>query len=80
MIIDGNKWIHFELLNDTGKTQVWSCVNKSSGIDLGTIQWYGAWRQYTFLVGRGSEYNNGCLDAISQFLTRLNKTHRIEIV
>jgi len=78
MIIDlGNKYIQFELLNDTGKTQVWSCVNKSSGKDLGTIQWYGAWRQYTYLVGRNSEYNNGCLETILKFINMLNKEKRI---
>lgn len=78
MIVDvGNKYIWFELLSDTGKTQKWMCVNKSSGFNLGTIQWYGAWRQYTFIPEYGSEYNNGCLDSISGFLTRLSKEKRI---
>ena len=78
MIVDvGNKYIHFELYSDSGKTQRWLCRNKSSQFTLGYIQWYGAWRQYTFMPVEGSEYNNGCLDAISSFLARLNKEKRI---
>ena len=77
MRIDGNKYIWFELLTDTGKTQTWAVVNKASGFHLGNIQWYGAWRQYTFMPVESSEYNNVCLDVICSFLTRLNKEKRI---
>jgi len=35
MIIDGNKYIHFELMEDTGKTQSWIVVNKTHGNNLG---------------------------------------------
>lgn len=78
MIVDnGNKYIRFELLKDTGKTQFWSVVNKSSGSSLGEIQYYWGWRQYTFVPVENSEYNNGCLQSITNFLTRLNKEKRI---
>ena len=77
MIVDGNKYIQFELMSDTGKTQHWICVNKASGSNLGNIQWYGAWRQYTFRPSAETEFNNSCLDSIIAFLNRLNKEKRI---
>ncbi len=78
MIIDGNKYIHFEKAYDTGKTQQWRVINKSSGFNLGLIAWCGAWRQYTFIPSGGTEFNNACLDTISLFISRLNGDKRIK--
>jgi len=75
--IDGNQYICFKLLGDTGKTQSWAVMNKSSHRAIGHISWYGGWRQYTFQPYRNTEYNNACLDAISVFLTKLNSYKRI---
>jgi hypothetical protein len=77
MIIDGNKYIWFELLEDTGKTQSWSVVNKSGGYQLGLILWYNGWRQYVLRPIENTEYNDTCLDTINAFMKRLNKEHRI---
>jgi hypothetical protein len=77
MIIDGNKYIQFELTGDTGKTQHWIVVNKTYGTNLGNISWYSGWRQYTFMPARETEFNDGCLEAIIAFLKRLNKEKRI---
>lgn len=81
MIVDlGNKYIHFELVMEKGKTQLWNVVNKSSGIAIARIGWYGPWRQYIFtpVDGLGSFYNNGCLRTIEEFITRLNKEKKIK--
>ncbi len=78
MIIDGNKYIEFALVHDTGKTQKWNVVNKSSGFNLGDIFWYGSWRQYIFEPSTTTIYNNGCLEVIMNFLTRINKEKKIE--
>jgi hypothetical protein len=48
MRIDGNKYIQFEFMADTGKTQDWLVVNKTYGTNLSNITWYPSWRQYTF--------------------------------
>ena len=77
MIIDCNKYIQFEMLEDTGKTQTWMVVNKTYGTNLGNISWYSAWRQYTFQPAQETEFNNTCLITITEFINRLNKTHRI---
>lgn len=77
MIIEGNKYIDFDLMGDSGKTQTWNVINKTYGTLLGIISWYSSWRQYTFIPSEGTEYNNTCLDTITNFLTRLNKVKRI---
>ena len=77
MIFDGNKYIHFELTEDTGKTQSWIVVNKTSGYHLGLITWYSGWRQYVFRPDGDSEYNYSCLDTINDFIKLLNKEHRV---
>jgi hypothetical protein len=78
LIVDlGNKYIHFEKSYDTGKTQQWRVINKSSGFNLGLIAWNGGWRQYTFLPSENTEFTNGCLETIIKFLNRLNKEKRI---
>jgi len=74
-IDNGNKYIQFELITNTGKTQKWAVVNKSSGYTLAVIQWYGAWRQYVIEFDQpyATTFNNGCLVSIIDFLNRLNK-------
>lgn len=77
MRVDGNKYIWFELMEDTGKTQTWGVVNKSGGYRLGQILWYNGWRQYVFCPDENTDYNNTCLETIMNFLTRLNREKRI---
>ena len=76
MIIEGNKYIYFQLDKDTSKTQSWYVINKSSELIIADICWYGAWRQYTFNPRPNTTYNDGCLEVIIQFITRLNTEKR----
>lgn len=78
-IDNGNKYIHFILRQDTGKTQQWRVENKSSGYTLAIIKWYGAWRQYVIVFDQPFEttFNDGCLKSVIDFLGRLNKEKRI---
>lgn len=76
VINNGNKYIHFELKSDTGKTQRW-LVRTNYQSCLGEICWYSGWRQYVFQPVGYTEYNNGCLQSITDFITRLNKEKRI---
>ena len=72
------KYIYFEKEIDyKGKTERWTVCNNKSHEPLGLIQWCGAWRQYTFEPDDGAIiFNNGCLDTISEFLTKLNNEQR----
>ena len=79
MIIEGNKYIHFELWGDTGKTQLWRVINKSGCYQLGLITWFGSWRQYVFQPVENTEYNNTCLITITNFINHLNKEKRVAL-
>lgn len=63
-----NDYIRFEKVGDTGKTKIWNVVSKKHGNVLGTIKWYGAWRQYTFQPEDSTVFNPECLDTISRFI------------
>jgi hypothetical protein len=78
VIIDGGKYIKFQLLTDDGERQRWLVCNKAKLVNqkLGVIEWYAIWMQYIFMPG-STYFNNTCLDTISAFLSRLNKEKRI---
>lgn len=70
------KWIEFrEIPNPNKKTTMWECWNTSEE-KLGEVYWLNHWRQYVYYSDGFSEYNNGCLTDIADFLTQLNKKQR----
>ena len=62
------KYIRFVKINEKPKTSVWSCLNKSSGTELGTVGWYAPWRQYCFFNRVQAVYSAGCLNDIADFI------------
>lgn len=46
------------------------------GVYLGTIAWWGAWRQYVFFPDTSTIWSIGCLDMITKFLKKMNDRHR----
>ena len=61
-----SKYIEFDKIGDTGKTEIWNILSKSNDFILGRIQWYGPWRQYCFLPSPNSVLNVGCMDDIKK--------------
>jgi len=57
------------------KTREYFIVNKSQGVRLAVIKWYGAWRQYCFFPSPDAEtvWNAGCLTDVQDFLKRLKE-------
>lgn len=53
------------------KTSKWHCQNKRSGVVLGEIRWYGAWRQYCYFPTVQAVYSKGCLADIIDFIKQL---------
>lgn len=51
-------------------------VSRSSGDTLGTVKWFGRWRQYCFFPAAGTIYNPDCLRAIEQYASALTRAHR----
>jgi len=67
------KFIHFVETGKKPKTSTWECRNNSTEDTLGTVKWYGPWRQYCFFpepIG-GLVFNDGCLKDICHFMGQL---------
>lgn len=58
------------------KTQVWAVRSAMHGDPLGTIRWFGRWRQYTFFPEPGTTFNPACLTEISDRCAALTTAHR----
>lgn len=70
------EYIEFKLVQKLPKTAIYAVISKSSGKRLGTIRWYGPWRQYVFIpinVGPIMEttWSRGCLQQIQDFIDEL---------
>lgn len=55
----------------SGKTGIWSVINKKHGDLLGIVSWFGSWRQYTFRPQPDTIFSAGCLDDIESFIKGL---------
>jgi hypothetical protein len=60
------------------KTPIIRVLSRSSGIALGTIAWYGAWRQFCFYPEPRTIFNVGCMADISEAIAAL-KAERVEL-
>lgn len=60
----------------TRKTDVWDVVATRSGELLGTIKWFGRWRQYAFFPRSQTIFNPECLDTIARKCESLTREHR----
>jgi len=65
------KYIRFTWVMDKPKTSVWHCRNKRNEGILGTIEWYGPWRQYCFFPVSTTVFNVSCLSDINDFIRQL---------
>jgi hypothetical protein len=62
------------------KTKIVYIINKSNINCLGTIEWYGNWRQYCFMPNLEFDtvWNNTCLNDIISVINNLMKERTIE--
>lgn len=67
------KFIHFIETAKKPMTSTWECRNNHSDDCLGTVKWYGPWRQYCFFPEPidGLVFNDGCLKDICHFMGQL---------
>lgn len=72
-----SKYMEFDKVGDTGKTEIFNILSKSSGYILGQIKWYGKWRQYCFFPSAQCLFNVGCMDDITKFIKILMEDRRI---
>ena len=62
--------------SESGRTERWAVTSTSSGDRLGTVSWYGPWRQYVFEPMPDCVFNDGCLADITGFLSEVNAARR----
>lgn len=70
-----SQWLEFRKKKDLPKTKVYSLWSKCSDCELGEIKWYPAWRKYCYIQG-DKVYSDRCLSEMSQFITKLNESHK----
>ena len=58
------------------KTRVVQVYAKISGAHLGTIQWFGRWRQYAFWPMPNTIFNTDCMTAISNEIRMMMNERR----
>lgn len=71
-----SKYIEFDKVGDTGKTEIWNVNSKSSKATLGKVQWYGPWRQYCFFPSPSTVFNPTCMSDINKFIQDLMAARR----
>ncbi len=61
------------------KTKTIHVNNRSSGNEIATIEWYGAWRQYCFMptMEFDTVWNNTCLSDIILVINKLMKEREV---
>lgn len=72
-----SKYLRFNLIRDTGKTQLYEVVSAHRGTVLGRISWYGPWRQYIFEPELDTIWNKECLQDLVGELDRLMEARRL---
>lgn len=70
------KFIEIILTEKKPKTNVYEVYNLKSGGSLGTIRWYGAWRQYCFYPDTNCIFSVGCLQDIINFINKVKSERR----
>lgn len=71
------KWLVAEKLPDVPKrkTSVWEICNTTGSL-LGSVKWFGRWRQYCFSPSVMTTFNAECLNDIARFLKETNDARR----
>ena len=63
----------------SGKTLVVTVYSLKRSIVLGSIQWYGPWRQYAFVPGPGTIWNVDCMNEVQERIRALMLKRKEEI-
>ena len=74
------KYLTFASENIKGRrTKIIHIINKSNINEIGTIEWYGNWRQYCFMPSLefNTVWNNTCLTDVVSVINKLMKEREI---
>ena len=72
-----SRFLIFERIAGSAKTETWSVKSAQSGDLLGMVRWFGRWRQYAFFPTAGAAFNPECLADLADFVDDLTIRHRV---
>jgi len=61
-------YLKFVKEGDTGRTEMHGVFSALHGDRLGTVKWFGLWRQYAFFPEPETVWNRDCLRQLAKFL------------
>jgi hypothetical protein len=69
------KYLRFYFIcnSKSGKTNIYWITTVRDGTNIGTIYYYGKWRQYIFAPSTETIWNKTCLSEIITFLNSVNQ-------
>jgi hypothetical protein len=56
-------------------TRTWEVRNHLTNATVGLVEWYGAFRKYSFFPKCRMVFDSNCLDLLSSFMTQATKEH-----
>lgn len=68
-----DKYLEFIVIEQKPKTKVIEVKSKLRGVLLGTIRWFGRWRQYAFFPEVATVFNIECLADIQFYIKKLKE-------
>jgi len=75
-MMNKSKYVEFDMVGDTGKTEIWNIISKANEFILGQIKWHGPWGQYCFFPSPYSVFNPVCMKDISEQIKELMAKRR----
>lgn len=63
--------IHFVEVPQKGAHKMYEIFNNKSGVSLGGVFWYAAWRWFCIAPEQGSVFDETCLADIQHFIGQL---------
>jgi predicted RNase H-related nuclease YkuK (DUF458 family) len=70
-IIKETQYLRFIDMEAKQKTKIIPVVNIHHDEQIGTIKWFGKWRQYALYPGDNTIWNVDCLNDVNSVITKL---------
>lgn len=70
-VIKETQYLRFDDIEVKQKTKLIAIVNVHHDEHIGTIKWFGKWRQYCFYPNENTIWNKDCLNDVNSVITKL---------
>ena len=79
MLMPTSTYLYFQVARSAkAKTYHVYVYSKNSEILLGTVKWFGRWRQYAFFPEQETVFNTNCLEDIRKCIAALRSDRLAE--